>query len=61
MKVDRCRKCKHVKLVHLNDADGSQCNYGWLLKLDGTFANAACHCDGYEPLDNLEYLEWLSK
>jgi hypothetical protein len=57
MKVDRCRHCYHVKGIHLDDADGSQCNSGWLLNFDGTLANPECHCDGYEPLDNLEYLE----
>jgi len=54
-KIDRCRKCKHVELVH--SVTYLQCNNGWLLKPNGTFANAACHCTGYEPLDNLEFLE----
>lgn len=59
MKQDRCRKCNHVRLIHLRDEDGAMCNRGWLMKGDDDDEYVDhCSCDGYVPLDNLEYLEW---
>ena len=52
MYKDRCRTCNHIIEVHLNDNDGTECNYGWLV------GNNKCHCREYLPLDNLEYLEY---
>lgn len=54
--VERCRNCKHIKTLHATDSGGSYCCRGWLYNLNET-PLPHCYCPGYEPLDNLEYLE----
>jgi hypothetical protein len=53
----RCRNCKHVESIHQTDDGGSYCRRGWLVDYPDGDHLPHCYCPGYEPLDNLEYLE----
>lgn len=52
----RCRNCNHIKMIHsfLNCNKGICIDY----KLDVTGKSKRCKCKIYEPIDNLEFLEF---
>jgi hypothetical protein len=59
--VNRCRNCEHIESIHGNDGGGSHCRRGWLVSYQNGKMLPHCYCKGYEPLDNLKYLEYMSK
>lgn len=50
----KCRNCGHVKIAH-QILNNTKC-LDTKLRVDGTHMH--CACQNYEPIDNLEFLEF---